>query len=159
METQDQHNDPSEMNNPIPKRNNFKIPEGYFEELASLLETDLEIKDESPKRGILKVLAINISIAAAVLVGVFLFNPDQKSLILEEVAKMDFPSAPVYVADYRLSMVSATEEWEPLEYYSIEMTDFSEKEVESEMIPTVEEVTADDIIDLFDDENYYELYN
>lgn len=157
METPEQHNESFEMENSIPKKNNFKIPEGYFEELASRLEDELEIKNDSPKKGILRVMLINISVAAAVLIGVFLFNPTQKGLLLDEVAKMDFPATPVYVEDYMLSMIESTEEWEPLEYYSIEMTTYSEEEIEQEEIPVVEEVTSEDIIDLFEDEDYYEL--
>lgn len=157
METPGQHNESFEMDNSIPKRNNFKIPEGYFEELASRLEDELEIKNDSPKKGILRVMLINISVAAAVLVGVFLFNPEQKGLLMDEVAKVDIPSTPIYVEDYMLSMVESTEEWDPLEYYSIEMTSYTEEEIEEIEMPVVEDVTSGDIIDLFEDEDYYEL--
>jgi ribonucleotide reductase alpha subunit len=157
METNNPHNDLFEKNNSIPKQNNFKMPEGYFEGLAGRLEEELEIKNESSKKGILRVLAINVSIAAAVVLGVFLFNPDQKEELFNEVAKIEVGSEEVMVEDYMISMVDATEEWDPLEYYDIEVTTYSEEEIEAVEMPTVEEVTTDDITDFFEDEDYYEL--
>ena len=159
METQNEHNDSFERNNSIPKQNNFRIPEGYFDELASRLEGELEIKNESPKKGILRVLVINVSIAAAVILGVFLFNPQKKANLSDQIASMEIeiedPDA-IYVEDYMISMVESTEEWEPLVYYEIEQVSVSEEEVEAVEMPVVEEVTTEDITDLFEDEDYYE---
>lgn len=161
METQNEHNDSFEKKNSIPKQNNFRIPEGYFDELASRLEGELEIKNESPKKGILRVLAINVSIAAAVVLGVFLFNPQKEEGLVYEIANQDQTSETedqdaIYVEDYMISMVESTEEWEPLEYYEIEQVSVSEEDVEVADIPVVEEITSEDITDFFEDEDYYD---
>ncbi|CAG5087629.1 hypothetical protein [Parvicella tangerina] len=160
METQNQHNNSFEKDNSIPKQNNFKIPEGYFEKLASQMEEELEIKNESPKKGVLRILAINISIAAAVVLGVFLFNPQKSIRLEEEVANIVIDvqdDDAIYVEEYMLAMVESTEEWQPLESFEIEVSLVSEEEVEAVDMPVVEEVTADDITDFFEDEDYYEL--
>jgi len=60
----------------VSKKNNFKTPAGYFEELAGNLETKLDVKNsKSPKRGIVRNIIINLSIAAAVIIGVVIFKP------------------------------------------------------------------------------------
>lgn len=158
METQDQHNNSFENSSSIPKQNNFKIPEGYFEKLASHLEGELDVKNESPKKGVLRVLVINISIAAAVVLGVFLFNPQRSESINEftDLGEVSDEEA-IYVEDYMLAMVESTEEWQPLVQFDIEMMEVSEEEIESIEMPVVEDITADDITDFFEDEDYYEL--
>lgn len=157
MEEQNKHNHSFENDNTIPKQNNFKIPEGYFEQLSSRMENELEIKNESPKKGILRVLAINISIAAAVVLGVFLFNPEKKDTIAEYVVVVGDGSDPVLVEDYMISMVDATEDWSPLDYYPVVLTEFSEEEVEAIEMPVIDEVTSEDLTDFFEDEDEYEF--
>lgn len=162
METFNPHRDSFENNSSIPKQNNFKIPEGYFDELASRLEDQLEINKDSdkPKNGVLRVLMINISIAAAVVLGVFLFNPEKGTKLSDQISKMEVedPEA-IYVEDYLISMVSDTEEWQPLEYYEIELLSVSEEEVLEIEMPVVDEVTSGDLTDFFEEEDYddYEL--
>jgi hypothetical protein len=99
--------------NGISKKNNFKTPAGYFEELASNLETKLEVKNaKSPKRGIVRNIIVNLSIAAAVIIGVFIFKPSTNQLklpeflgeevtideFMESMLESDFPEID-YVAD------------------------------------------------------------
>ena len=99
--------------NGISKKNNFKTPAGYFEELAGNLETKLEVKNsKSPKRGIIRNIVINLSIAAAVIISVIIFKPSthqvkSPELLGETVAVEDFMESMIendsqefdYVAD------------------------------------------------------------
>lgn len=103
------------------------------------------------------MLIINISIAAAVIIGVFLFNPEKKSGVLDHLPTANLDVAPITVDELMISMVESTEEWSPLENYSIELTAYSEEEIEAIEMPVVDEVNVSDITDLFEDEDYYEL--
>lgn len=157
MENNKDHISFEDLPRSLPKQNNFKIPEGYFDQLASDLEGSLEIKNRSLKKGTLRILVINVSIAAAVILGVFLFKPSYHPVGSIKVLAAD---EDVTVEDYLISMVDATEDWTPLEYYSIDSEDFEiiDNAEENTEIPVVEETTSQHITDFFeDDDNDYEL--
>lgn len=157
MENKEEHKTSGDFNFFIPKQNNFKIPEGYFDELAGRLEEKIEIQDESPKKGILRTMVINLSIAAAVVIGVFLFKPSSNEISFDpEIAHVPVQ---VSVDEYMISMIDATEEWTPMDETFLEMEVYSTEEIEAtfQEIPSVEETMASDLIDFFNDETEYEL--
>jgi hypothetical protein len=141
----------------ISKKNNFKIPAGYFEGLASKLENELEIKNsKSPKRSIVRTMIINVSIAAAVVVGVFIFRPSPKPI--EPV--QDLGEA-VTVDDFMNSMIE-----EDLDSYSIAtvvVLDDVDHEIAALLdteFSVSDDVTQDEILDYFEedwDPSDYEL--
>jgi hypothetical protein len=62
--------------NQIPKQNNFKTPSDYFENFSNKIENELHLKNKkSIKRKVLITMFVNLSIAAAVVLGVFIFKP------------------------------------------------------------------------------------
>ncbi len=159
METNNTHNDSFDGKSPIPKQNNFKIPEGYFEELTAQMEQELSIKDEPRKKGTLRVMVLNISIAAAVVLGVFLFNPQKEGGFVTASSELEITADAdaIYVEDYLISMVESTENWQPLMYFEVDLTEVSAKEIEAIEMPVVDAVTSDDLTDFFEDEDYYEF--
>ncbi len=67
------------MLNKIPKQNNFKIPSNYFENLSEKIEYELHLnqntKTNKTKKKAIFTMVVNLSIAAAVVLGVFIFKP------------------------------------------------------------------------------------
>lgn len=64
--------------NQIPKQNNFKIPSEYFENFSNKIENELHLKNKKSnkkKRKVLITMVVNLSIAAAVVLGIFIFKP------------------------------------------------------------------------------------
>lgn len=157
MEKTSPHNDDLNDDFSFSKQNNFNIPEGYFDQLGAKLEKELRIENLSPKKGVVRMLIINVSIAAAVIIGVFLFNPEKKSVVIDQLPLASMEIVSITVDELMISMVESTEEWSPLDNYSIELTTYSEEEIEAVEIPFVDEVNASDITDLFEDDDYYEL--
>ena len=105
----------------ISKKNNFKTPAGYFEGLASKLEKDLEVQNsKSPKRGVVRNMIINLSIAASVIVGVFIFKPSPKTPEVEmllgvEVSVDDFMEGIIEEPYDDVNFIAEIDEEESLE--------------------------------------------
>lgn len=132
----------------ISKKNNFKTPAGYFEGLASKLETELEVENsKSPKRGIVRNIVINLSIAAAVIIGVFIFKPSTNQLELpaflgEEVMVGDFMESMIEDDNVDIDYVAEITPLEPIE-----------KEVEvllADLKAEHDEFSADELVDVFE---------
>lgn len=152
MNKNNSHIDEENLNflNGISKKNNFKTPAGYFEELASNLETKLEVKNaKSPKKGVVRNIIINLSIAAAVLIGVFVFKPSTNQMELPE-----FLGEAVTVDDFMESMID-----DPEANYDFIAEIDQDVSIEHEVAAMLSEqnmdptsVTSDELLDVFEDD-------
>ncbi len=135
--------------NGISKKNNFKTPAGYFEGLASNLETKLEVKNsKSPKRGIVRNIVINLSIAAAVIIGVFIFKPSTN-----QIETPVFLGETVVVDDFMESMIDS-DDFVEIDYVA-DMIPVESVETEVEILLAVtdvdyQEISSDDLYDVFE---------
>lgn len=134
--------------NGISKKNNFKTPAGYFEELAGNLETKLEVKNaKSPKRGIVRNIVINLSIAAAVIIGVFIFKPST-----HQAETQEFLGETVTVDDFMESMIE-NDDLEIDYVADINPVQSVENEVEillADVEIDYDEFSSDDLFDVFE---------
>jgi hypothetical protein len=150
MNENNSHIENEDFLNGISKKNNFKTPAGYFEELASNLETKLEVKNaKSPKRGIVRNIVINLSIAAAVIIGVFIFKPSTNQLKLPE-----FLGEEVTVVDFMESMLE--DDFSEIDYVAdINPVTSVENEV-AILLADIEinhdEFSSDELLDVFEND-------
>lgn len=158
MNKNDSHIDKEELNflKGISKKNNFKTPAGYFEGLAGKLESELEVKNsKSPKRGIVRNIIVNLSIAAAVVIGVFIFKPSTNQITTEELV-----GEIVTVEDFMESMIES--DYQEIDFVAdISPVESLEGEVEmllADVSTSNQEFSTDDLYDVFESDWEEEEY-
>ena len=134
----------------ISKKNNFKTPAGYFEGLASKLEKDLEVQNsKSPKRGVVRNMIINLSIAAAVIIGVFIFKPSPKTPEVEVMLGVE-----VEVDDFMEGMLE--EPYDDIDFIAeIDDEQFLEREITvllSTQDAHMSKISSNELQDLFEED-------
>lgn len=104
--------------NQIPKQNNFKIPSDYFENFSNKIENELHPKNKKSnkkKRKVLITMVVNLSIAAAVVLGVFIFKPSSKSSETTQSVSVnitDFQDSFFEMDDFEISLFEVEENLE-----------------------------------------------
>jgi len=151
MENKNQHIDQSEHSNnllnTIPKKNNFKTPENYFEKLESNLVETLSLKKESktlfkkPTSKIKQLSITIIAIAASILLMFYISNLEKSSLQTSETQTI--------LADYSIEQFENELKNNLMAVDTLLIADL-------EIHFTKEnEYTINDLEEFFDDENFY----
>ncbi len=120
MQNNNQHIEQEENGilNQIPKQNNFKIPSDYFENFSNKIENELHPKNKKSnkkKRKVLITMVVNLSIAAAVVLGVFIFKPSSKSSETTQSVSVnitDFQDGFIEMDDIEVSLFEVEENLE-----------------------------------------------
>ncbi len=147
----------------IEKKNNFKIPEGYFDQLPEKIAENLQDNKETKviplqQRSTLRILSTISGIAAAVIMGFFIFQSDKgEAVILEQDS-----FANLTVGEFEEVLTMEDDEDDLLAMVDFEMENYEDVADEaSDNINFTEEVdfdfTSEEVEDYFSSESEFEL--